>query len=103
MLCRRPGVSRNPRGSTLPECYTVIRLAFPAPDDSPLGRSPLSVRYVIERGRNGDPLPVLRFDRGRRQLTRDAWQGYRQAGASITADSDREASIVRQVLGANAI
>lgn len=77
----------------------MIRLHFPDPADSPTQRTPLRVRYAIERDENGRTVPVLHFGHGTHRLTRDAWRGYRMAGAFLEVDVDREQSIVREVLG----
>jgi len=78
---------------------TVIRLHFPDPADSPTQRTPLRIRYAIERNESGKPVPVLHFAHGMLRLSRENWRGYRMAGAFLEAESEREQSIVREVLG----
>lgn len=77
----------------------VIRVHFPDPDDSPTRRSPLRVRYAIARDGTGRPAPALHYAHGTQRLTREAWLGFRMAGAVLLADTDREQSVVREVLG----
>lgn len=77
----------------------MIRLTFPDPADSPTLSSPLRIRYALERQPNGSTLPVLRYAHGTHTLTPDAWEGFGAAGATLSASSEREASILRQVLG----
>lgn len=76
----------------------MIRLTFPNPDDSPTRRSPLRIRYSMERTATGVE-PVLRYAHGTGTLTRDAWNGFRAAGATLAATSERESRILQEVLG----
>lgn len=76
----------------------MILLNFPTPEDSPTRRSQLRVRYALERSANG-VVPALRYAHGTGTLTRDAWQGFRLAGATISATSEREARILCEALG----
>lgn len=77
----------------------VIRIHFPDPDDSPTRRSPLRVRYTIARDEAGRMAPVLHYAHGTRQLTREAWRGFRKVWAVLEASTEREQSIVREALG----
>lgn len=77
----------------------MIRLAFPNPDDSPTLRSPVPVRYAIERQPDGRAVPVLRYAHGTRQLDAEAWQGFAAAGASLSAGTERERRVAAEALG----
>lgn len=81
----------------------MIRLHFPNPDDSPTQRTPVRVRYAIERQADGRTVPVLRYGHGTGQLSGEAWQGFRAAGATIEAGTERERGILREVLGADCL
>lgn len=80
----------------------MIRLHFPNPDDSPTCRTPLRVRYALERV-DGRMVPVLRFAHGTGELTTAAWAGFQAAGATLEADTERERAILAEVLGAGCI
>lgn len=77
----------------------MIRMHFPDPADSPLQRSPLRVRYAMQRQPDGRMVPVLHYGHGTRELTAAAWLGFQAAGAALTVGGPREAQIVREVLG----
>lgn len=75
----------------------MILLHVPNPEDSPTGKSPVRLRYAIER----EPVrPVLRYGHGTRTLSRADWLRLEQLGATIEATSPRERAIVAEVLGA---
>jgi len=78
----------------------AIRMTFPNPADSPTGNAVVRVRYGMHR-RNERAVPVLTYRTTTAvELTRSAWDDYRNAGATISTDSDRERQIVREALGA---
>jgi hypothetical protein len=77
----------------------TILITFPCPADSPTGRSPLRLRYALRRD-GGRVRPVLTYAHGVCELTQETWSAWRMSGAVIAADTDREAAIVREVLGA---
>lgn len=77
----------------------AIRMTFPNPDDSPTGAAFVRLRYGMHR-RDGRTVPVLTYRSATAvELTREAWQGYKVAGATIEADTEREQHIVREALG----
>ncbi|MDO4708532.1 MAG: hypothetical protein Q4B94_01720 [Pseudomonadota bacterium] len=79
----------------------AIRITFPTPTDSPTGKAEVRVRYGIHRNDiTGRAYPVLTY-RGPRTtvLTPEAWQRYVMCGATVTADTEREKSIVKEILG----
>lgn len=80
----------------------MIRMHFTNADDSPTNATPVRIRYSLQPDGNGNTVPVLRFGHGTDTLTREAWQGYQAAGGILEASSEREASILRQVLGVDA-
>lgn len=80
----------------------MIRMHFPNAADSPTLRTPVRVRYALERQGDGRTVPVLRYAHGTMTLTPGAWAGFQAAGASITASSPREAQVLREALGSSA-
>lgn len=76
----------------------MIRMTFPNPADSPTQRSPIRIRYAMVRQANGRTVPELHYAHGTHKLTRDAWQGFQAAGATIGASTEREALILCDVL-----
>lgn len=78
----------------------MIRMHFPDPADSPTQRTPVRIRYAMKRQPDGWTVPELLYAHGTHRLTRDAWQGFQAAGATLSASSDREARILQEVLGA---
>lgn len=77
----------------------MIRMHFPDATDSPTLRTPVRIRYAMARQPNGRALPELLYAHGTRRLTRDAWQGFAAAGATLGASTEREARILCEVLG----
>ena len=76
----------------------MIRMTFPNPADSPTQRSPVRIRYAMARQENGRTVPELHYAHGTHKLTRDAWQGFSAAGATLSASTEREARILREIL-----
>lgn len=76
----------------------MILMTFQNPDDSPTRRSPLRIRYALERSATGVE-PVLRYAHGTGTLTRDAWHGFQAAGATLSASTEREARVLQEALG----
>lgn len=77
----------------------AIRMTFPHAIDSPTGQPEVRLRYGFHK-RDGRTVPTLTYRHGRAtELTREAWAGYVQANAVITADTDRERAIVSEALG----
>lgn len=75
-------------------------MTFPDPLDSPTQRTPVRVRWGLHRDDAGRTEPVLTYRAATAVvLTREAWRGYQQAGATLTADTPREQQIVREALG----
>jgi hypothetical protein len=75
-----------------------IRMRFPNPLDSPTGRAEVRLRWGMHR-RDGATVPVMTYRAATAiELTREAWAGYREAGVTIEADTDREKQIVREAL-----
>jgi hypothetical protein len=81
----------------------MIRIHFEDPADSPNGRSPLRVRWSLQKDQAGRTVPVLQHGHGTGQIDKDTWHRLRAAGARIEADTERDQGIVREVLGADAI
>lgn len=77
----------------------MIRMHFPDVADSPTLRTPVRIRYAMAKQQNGRTVPELLYAHGTRRLTRDAWQGFAAAGATIGASTEREAHILCEVLG----
>lgn len=77
----------------------MIRMHFPDVADSPTLRTPVRVRYAMAKQPGGGTVPELLYAHGTRKLTRDAWQGFHAAGATIGASTEREARILCEVLG----
>ena len=80
----------------------MIRIDFPTAADSPTGQTPVRIRFRMER-RGGATVPVLTYQHGAAELTREAWAGFQAAGATIAAESDRERAIVAEALGDQAM
>lgn len=74
----------------------AITLTFPNAADSPNGRTDIRLRYALQPGGG---TPVLHFGKGKRTVTREAWLGYRELGASLSWDDAREHGILLEVLG----
>lgn len=77
----------------------MIRMHFPDAADSPTLRTPVRIRYALAKQPGGHTLPELLYAHGTRRLTRDAWQGFAAAGATLGASTEREARILCEVLG----
>lgn len=81
----------------------AIHITFPDPADSPSGAASIRLRYGMHQ-RNGRTVPVLTWRSASVvELTQQAWDGYRRAGARITADTERERAVVLEALGINVI
>ena len=75
----------------------MLSLVFPTADDSPTGSADVRLRWFFE-ARDGRPVPVLKFDRGRRELSREGWEGFEAAGARLVATSARDRDVAAEAL-----
>jgi hypothetical protein len=86
----------RPRGAGALE-VPMLSLIFPTAEDSPTGAAEVRVRWFFEP-RDGRTVPVLRYDRGRRELSREGWEGFEAAGARLVATSTRDRDVAAEAL-----
>jgi hypothetical protein len=77
----------------------MLILRYPDPHEPP-ALLDVRLRWFFEQ-RDGRTVPVLKFDRGRRELTREVWLDFEVGGAHLVATTQRDVDVVREALGAD--
>lgn len=76
-----------------------IRLIFRDALDSPTGNAVVRLRWSAQRDAQGRQQIHLLYGHGTRELTAQAWAGYRMAGATLEGDDARDEAMIAAALG----